>query len=107
MKSSLLALSFVLWALPVMASPPTYVSLKPQFESFLQQAKNADFETQLTLWTSEVESALPEVYLKLLSYDPAKMPEVSRREKAEKWFPFFFAHSSEILKQFDAFEKSG
>ncbi len=102
-----LALSLFIFTSSAFASAPVFVNLKQEFKSFVDQAQNKDFETQLQIWQSEVESALPQVYSELFSQNPDKTLEQNRREKAAQWFPFIFAHAEKILAQFDAFEKNG
>ncbi len=92
---------------PVLAAPPVYINLKSHFKSFVEKAHNADFDTQLKIWQVEVESALPQIYSELLSQLPDKTIEQNRREKAQKWFPFMFAHADKILAQFDNFTQAG
>ncbi len=94
-------------ATSVFAAQPGYVNLKSQFEAFILKAKNKDIETQLQIWQTEVESSLPDLYSELLSQNPDKTLEQNRRDKANKWFPFMFAHADKILAQFDAFHKNG
>jgi hypothetical protein len=97
----------LLFSSSVFAGQPKYLTLKSQFRSFVEKAKNADFETQLQLWQNEVESVIPKVYSDLLSQRTGVTLEQNRRERASKWFPFMIANSDKILAQFETFEKSG
>lgn len=103
----LLAILILCCSLPVFATQPEYVNLKSQFKSFVEKAQGRDFEAQLEIWQMEVESALPEIYAKILSRNPNKTVEQSRRDRASKWFPFMFAHADRILAQFDSFDRDG
>jgi hypothetical protein len=102
-----LAILLLFFAAPVFATLPDYVNLKSQFKAFIESAQDKDFETQLKIWQTEVESALPKIYSELLSQNPDKTIEQNRRDKAQKWFPFMFAHADKIFSQFDAFDKNG
>jgi hypothetical protein len=93
----------VLWSSQVFAAPQ-FVSLKQSFQIFIQNAENTDIDTQVTLWKSNVESTLPDVYSELLK-SSGMNPDQYRKKLASKWFPFIFQHSKEILLQFEAFEK--
>ena len=98
---------FLYFASSTFAGQPNYVNLKTQFKSFVEKAKDRDFESQIELWQSEVESALPKVYSELLSQRADLTLEQNRRERATKWFPFMFANADKILAQFETFDKDG
>ena len=100
-------ISLLVYTSSAFASPPVYVNLQEQFKLFIEKGQNADFETQLSLWKTEIETSIPDIYEDLLSHSSGKTTEEYRRERAAKWFPFIFANSDKILSQFEKFDLEG
>jgi len=91
-----IALAVFLLSPVAYAGAPQFISLSANFDKFVADSANADFETQLQNWQTDIEAQLPDVYAHILGQ--------KRRDTAAKVFPFLFAHAQEIQQQFKIYE---